>query len=551
MASARLILFASTAVAFAAVAQAATGEEVPPAEGIAEPPVAIAYTLYDQTVDPLTAAIHELLSDAGKDGAFVDKRDAAAVAEYYQEQAYAPSWTANGKLTPRAQTVIERLRKASLDGLDPSDYHTPKMNFGRLQSETPHDIAVADVMLSQAIVKYARHAHSGRLDPSSVSSNFGYEPKLIDPVAVLVNVASADDAAMALESYNPTNKEFALLRGKLAEERAADRERPPEIAAGPSLRLGSNDPRVIVLRERLAIADPADDPAVFDEAVDLAVRAYQESAGLSADGIVGPRTIATLNKAAGDHVDLILANMERWRWMPDDLGDFYVRVNVPNFNLEIYRDDKVVHTTRIVVGKPHNQTPIFSDEIEHVVVNPVWNVPASIARNEMLPAARRNPGSLRGYRVYANIRGRFRPIDPYAVDWHRVDMRRIQIKQPPGARNALGQVKFLFPNKYSVYLHDTPSKSLFQKDYRAYSHGCMRVMNPWDFADALVTADPTVSSAALKKLVGGGEKWVNLEHKIPVHITYFTAWVDETGALQVRDDIYGHDQRTEKALGLL
>jgi murein L,D-transpeptidase YcbB/YkuD len=316
------------------------------------------------------------------------------------------------------------------------------------------------------------------------------------------------------------------------------------------LRLGSNDPRVIVLRQRLNVTDAADDPAPFDEAVDLALRAYQESASLSPDGIAGPRTLATLNGAAGDHIPTIIANMERWRWMPEDLGEFYVRVNVPNFNLDIYLDDKVVHTTRIVVGKPTNQTPIFSDQIEHVIVNPIWNVPLSIAVNEMLPAARANPGSLRGYRVYANIRGRFQAIDPYRVDWHRVDMRRIQIKQPPGERNALGRVKFMFPNKYAVYLHDTPSKSLFQKDYRAYSHGCMRVMDPWDFADALMAANPDVSGAVLKSMVGGGEKQVNLAHKIPVHVTYFTAWVDETGTLQVRDDVYGHDKRTEKALGL-
>ena len=178
------------------------------------------------------------------------------------------------------------------------------------------------------------------------------------------------------------------------------------------------------------------------------------------------------------------------------------------------------------------------------------NVPASIAKKEMLPAAQANPASLADYQVLANIGGRFRVVDPYMIDWRTVDMRKIQIRQPPGERNALGNIKFMFPNPYSVYLHDTPSKSLFQRDYRAFSHGCMRVMDPMSFADALLVNEPKISSATLKKLIGGPETQVNLTHHVPVHITYFTAWVDDDGSLVLRDDLYGHDKRIEAALGL-
>ncbi len=294
------------------------------------------------------------------------------------------------------------------------------------------------------------------------------------------------------------------------------------------------------------------DPEVFDELVDAAVKAFQKSAGLKPDGVVGPATLGRLNAAADSHVDTILVNMERWRWMPEDLGNFYVRVNVPNFNLDIYKDGKVVYTTRIVDGQPTKQTPIFSDQIEHVIVNPVWNIPASIAVKEMLPKIQADPGkALNGYQVFANIGGRFRAVDPWTVDWHNVDMRRIQIKQPPGEKNALGSIKFMFPNPFAVYLHDTPSKSLFQRDYRALSHGCMRVMNPWDFAASLLAHDPNVSAAGLKKLVGGPQTQVNLTRPIPVHITYFTAWVDDSGKLQLRADIYHHDAEMEKAFGLV
>jgi murein L,D-transpeptidase YcbB/YkuD len=533
----------------AGAAAAPSGDAVPVATGEAGLIVANR-TVSDRAVDPMTAAIRALLSGAGTRGAFLSKRDAAAVAEYYEEQGYAPSWIADGKLTGRALKVIARLKQADTDGLNPSDYPTPHVQIGLAMPAKVEAVARADVLLSQSIVTYARHAHAGRYDPADISRNIGYEPHLPDPVAVLSRVASEEDAAAALASYNPTHPEFIALREKLAEIRASGEEPPPTVPAGPNLRLGSKDPRVAILRERLKITDATEEPDAFDEVVSEAVRAFQEQAGLKADGIVGPGTLAALNAAADDHVATIIANMERWRWMPEDLGAFYVRVNVPNFNLDIYKGREIVHTTRIIVGKPTNQTPIFSDEIEHVIVNPVWNVPASIAVKEMLPEIRVNPGVLSDYQVFANIGGRFRAVNPYMIDWNTVDMRKIQIKQPPGEQNALGVVKFMFPNPFAVYLHDTPTKSLFKKDYRAYSHGCMRVMDPWDFADALLSVEPDLTLAALRKLVGGPERRVNLSRHIPVHVTYFTAWVDDSGALQVRDDIYGLDARMEKALGL-
>ncbi len=567
------------------------------------------YTTGDSAVDPMSETIRAILINAGGQGDFLSKKDVGALNAFYRTQAYAPSWILDGKLTERALSVIARIKAADTDGLDPSVYHVPHVQIGVAMPATLEALARAEVMLSQAVVDYVHDAHSGRLDPADVSPNFDYAPHVADPVKALNAISMADDAAKVLASYNPQHPEFWALREKLAEARAAENNLPPVVPAGSNLKLGSKDPRVVILRERLKVAPPAPpapadtpmaaadqpaaadgavvtpvsatteapdamqpeaapavdttvvaateqpapfDPEVFDESVDTAVKAFQESAGLRPDGIVGPATLGRLNAAADDHVDTILVNMERWRWMPEDLGKFYVRVNIPNFNLNIYKDGQIFYTTRIVVGQPTKQTPIFSDEIEHVIVNPVWNIPASIAVKEMLPQIQANPGkALNGYRVYANIGGRFRAVDPWTVDWHNVDMRRIQIKQPPGERNALGSIKFMFPNPFAVYLHDTPSKSLFQKDYRAYSHGCMRVMNPWEFAAALLTHDPKVSAAGLKKLVGGQQTQVNLTRHIPVHITYFTAWVDDSGKLQLRSDVYHHDARMEKAFGLV
>ena len=604
------------------------------------------YTMGDQAVDPMSESIRAIVTNAGGQGDFLEKKNVGALTAFYRGQSFAPSWVLNGKLTDRAVAVIARIKAADTDGLDPSAYHLPHAQIGAAMPATLVVLARAEVMLSQAVVDYVHDAHSGRLDPADMSQNFDYKPHVADPAEALANVSMAEDAPAVLASYNPQRPEFAALREKLTEARAAEDNLPPIVPPGHTLKLGSKDPRVVILRERLKVAPPAPpappveappapaetpiaatpaagdtvapaadapvasagsegaavvtpvsatsgpqdaaqsqtapavatsnppdavpppappaevavtappvapfDPEVFDDSVDAAVKAFQESAGLKADGVLGPSTLDRLNAAANSHVDTILVNMERWRWMPEDLGQFYVRVNIPNFNLDIYKNGKVFYTTRIVVGQPTKQTPIFSDEIEYVIVNPSWNVPASIALKEMLPDIQADPArALNGYQVFANIGGRFRAVDPWSVDWRNVDMRNIQIKQPPGEKNALGSIKFMFPNPYAVYLHDTPSKSLFQKDFRAYSHGCMRVMNPWDFAASLLTYDPNVSADSLKKLVGGQETQVNLTHRIPVHITYFTAWVDDSGKLQVRSDVYGHDARMEKAFGLV
>jgi murein L,D-transpeptidase YcbB/YkuD len=522
-----------------------------PAKGKTEVPTVIQlaynFPIYDSVIDPQTAAIRAALASAGTEGSFLDKRDAAAVAEYYAERGYTPSWIEGGKLTARAKGIIGRLQKAEIDGLDPAAYPTPAVDS---VLTTVAEEAAADVQLSQAIVTYARHAHSGRLDPAAVSQNFDYKPHLLDPIEVLTSLSTSYNWSAIFDSFSPKHPEFIALRDQLAKVRNTPVETPIVVPEGPNLKVGMTDPRVVVLRQRLMVTDPTDDLQLYDKSVAAAVKAFQSANGLKADGALGKGTLGVLNAPPENDTDTILVNMERWRWMPEELGQFYVRVNIPNFNLDVYRDGVVDFTTRIVVGETDKQTPIFSDEIETAVVNPTWNVPASIAIKEMLPKLQSGQGALNGYQVFANFDGRFRAVDPMMVDWSTVDMRRIQIKQPPGERNALGSIKFLFPNPFAVYLHDTPSKSFFERDYRALSHGCMRVMNPWDFAAALLQDDPKVSVAGLRKLVGRRESAVNLTSHIPVHITYFTAWVDETGALVTRKDVYRHDRHMKDLLGL-
>ena len=517
---------------------------------------AASLTMADIANDPAAQALRSLLDTSNRDLAFLEKRDQAGIAEFYQERNYLPVWTENGFLTPRAKAVMARIARADEDGLDPAAFTLPAPGLGERVAAAPSLVARLELTLSRAVLAYARQADGGRLDPRTLSRLMTPKAHYPDPIEVLTRVSSEPDGAAALASYNPQHPAFLKLRQELAAERAANAgiERPKPIPPGKAMKLGVRDPRVPLLRARLGIADPAD-PAeldLYDDTLAEAVVAFQTEHGLAADGVVGAGTLGILNGATVDRVPLILANMERWRWLPRDLGRFHVFVNIPAFKLDVVKDGKVVHETRVVVGSPKNQSPIFSDEIEHIVVNPYWNVPASIAVKEMLPQIQADPYYLtrRNYEVLVNVNGRMRSVDPGMIDWTSAAARSVRIRQIPGDDNALGDVKFLFPNEHSVYLHDTPSKSYFQRDMRALSHGCIRVMNPFDFADVLVSEEPKISGERIRAMVGGREAWLNLAKHVPVHLTYFTAWVDDSGKLQTRPDIYGHDAKMIKAMGL-
>ncbi|MEZ5839236.1 MAG: L,D-transpeptidase family protein [Hyphomicrobiales bacterium] len=239
---------------------------------------------------------------------------------------------------------------------------------------------------------------------------------------------------------------------------------------------------------------------------------------------------------------------------PRDLGRRYIMVNVPDFMLKFVADNAVVHTTRVIVGQTDKQTPIFSDEMEHIVVNPYWNVPSSIAAKEMLPKIQNDPEYFQrhNYEIVQQVGRKVQVVDPASIDWSSANAKNLpfRFRQPPGARNALGNIKFMFPNQHSVYLHDTSSRGLFKRDYRALSHGCVRVDDPMSFADVVLAEEPDWNAARLKKSIGGGERTIKLDHHIPVHITYFTTYVNEAGDLVIKNDLYGHNARVKKALGL-
>ncbi len=510
-------------------------------------------TIADVASDPAAIALKDALAVAPPKETFLQKRDRAAMAEFYSERDYQPVWIKDGRLTPAASAVMARIARASEDGLDPAAYVLPVKTLGSSAPLGPELAAAVEMTLDRALLTYARQAYAGRLDPTSIGKLITVKPLLPDPVEVLATVSAASAPGAAVESYNPPHEGYRRLKAALAEARQSPAaEAPAPIAEGKLMKLGVSDPRVPALRARLGLAPVADKPELYDNALAEAVARFQAASGLKADGAAGGTTIAFLNGVGKDKTAEIIANMERWRWLPRDLGTFHVEVNVPEFEVRVFDGGKLVHQTRVVTGKVTNQTPIFSDEMESIVVNPSWNVPASITTKEMLPKLRSDPSYLsrNGYQVLANVGGKMQPVSPGSVDWNTVSARNIQIRQRPGDDNALGAIKFLFPNEHSVYLHDTPSKSLFQRDSRAFSHGCVRVQNPLDFADVLLAYEGGWTSQRLRKMVGGRESWVKLPKKIPIHIIYFTAFVDDAGKLETRPDIYGYNARVERALGL-
>ena len=468
-------------------------------------------------------------------GKQLDKRvdraaDRKAMEAFYAARNYAPLWIVDGALTSRAKATIARLKNAAADGLDAADYPVP--NFDSLSGA--EQIADADVTLTDSVLNFARHLQAGRIAPTRVYIQVDYGDHTPDPTDVLKKVTSASDVNVAFDGFNPPHAGFKELKDKLAALRAnasaGTAEPDNRIPDGAAIHPGRKDTRIPLLRERLGIAGNAND-IVYDRKLFDAIKHIQARADIRPTGIVDNRTLAAVNgPKPGQTVDRVMANMERWRWMPRDFGHSYVMVNIPDFTLKVVNNHQIIWRTKIVAGKPQTPTPLLAASMDNVLVNPSWYVPQSIIQNELLP-------------LYAS--------DPNIFDRMGLEVKRgpdgnINVVQPPGAANALGRIKFNFPNKFQVYLHDTPEKRLFAADKRAFSHGCMRVEDPTKFGEIvlhLAMRGRTPDARQLYAEFGREEHTYKLMDKPSVLLTYQTAFVDDNGKLQLRDDIYGFDSR--------
>jgi murein L,D-transpeptidase YcbB/YkuD len=519
--------------------KAASAEPANKSEEAAQKSNTQAGTEKTATIDPalseadaqVAAKLQELITGKHLGRAVSRTADRKAIETFYNARGYAPLWTHDGDLTARAKTVIARFNDAAADGLDPSSYRVPDFPAGK-----PETLAASDLALTGSLLTFARHLSDGRITPSRVYGQVDYGDHTPAPADILKTVAQANDVDAAIESFNPPDRDFRALKSKLAELRAHKSDSHIQIPGGGGILPGKDDDRVPLLRERMGLKGRS---TTYDKTLVRAVRKLQAEHGINPSGIVGPKTLGMLNGSAtgasSDVVDRIVINMERWRWMPRELGTTYVMVNIPDYTLKLVHRNRVVWRTKIVAGKPATPTPLASATMDSVIVNPSWHVPQSIIQNELLPR-------------YEN--------DPYIFERMGLEVKRgsngnIMVVQPPGAANALGQIKFNFPNRFQVYLHDTPQKRLFKSSKRAFSHGCMRVENPTKFGElilhyALKRKSP--DAREIQAMFGDGERVFRLANQPRVHLTYQTAFVDSAGKLQLRDDVYGLDGRTDDIL---
>ena len=495
--AAAVLAFAATTPIFAAtgpdhidaaappVTPAAVAPPAAPA-AIAPPATpAIRGTVEEKTIDVQIADKLRAVITSGQFDKRIDRApEREAMAAFYAARNYAPLWIADGKLDARAKAVIAQLGNAAADGLDPADYQVPA--FGAATgAET---LADADLTLTYSALNFARHLATGRIAPTRVLSEVDYGDHTPAPADILHKLAESSDAGAALESFNPPHRGFQALKAKLA-----------------------------ALRDAATRPEPVEAPA--------------------AKPVKGKRLERPSSPAATTQaqIDAVLANMERWRWLPHDLGETYVMVNIPDYTLKVVHDHQEEWHTKIVAGKPQTPTPLLSAQMDNVLVNPSWHVPQSIIKSEYLPRYGRDPN------IFARM----------GLEVKRNHDGTLSVTQPPGAGNALGRIKFNFENKFAVYLHDTPQKQLFAADKRAFSHGCMRVENPTMFGEVmlhLAMNGPAPDARQLSALFGRGERVFKLDEKPMVHLTYQTAFVDDAGKLQLRDDVYGFDERIRTIL---
>ncbi|MBN9050419.1 MAG: L,D-transpeptidase family protein [Rhizobiales bacterium] len=511
---------------------------------------------------PVTASLDNAVSDklrelsSGKfDRILGSKKERTAVEAFYSARNFKPLWVTDGAANAGAKAAAKYLGGVEADALDPSDYPTPDFTAAK----DADALAEAEMKLTNSVLAFSHHASIGRVHFTRISADISYDLKAPEPGDVLKKLADASDVAAALDSFNPQQPGYKALKAKYAELRAGKKADtgPAPIPHGATLKLDTpkkkknakkgakveettaaiiTDDRVPEIRKRLGVTGDQSSN-VFDKDVVAALRGFQKEHKLPANGQLTNATVDAINgpKQNVNAQDAIVATMERWRWMPRDLGNPYVMVNIPDYSLRIVKDGKTYWKTKIVVGQPGKPTPIISAEMKFITVNPTWNVPPSIIQNEYLPALREDPNALDriGLKVSQNPDG------------------TVRIWQPPGDRNALGRIRFNFPNKFLVYQHDTPDKHLFAHDKRAYSHGCMRVQDPLMYGEkilSLALPQEHYTAARLQKMFGGNEININFPKTIPVHLTYQTAFVDDDGKLQVRGDVYGRDARVLAAL---
>lgn len=469
-------------------------------------------------------------------------------------------WVSGSSINTAARSVLAVLDDADSVGLSAADYRVrvPEDGYDVTRNgERQRELMRFEMALSAAVADYVLDANRGRVDPNRISGYHDFKRKTPDLVAALEAISNSDDAGEALYGFNPQGGHFAAFVAELKRLEQADEGKSIELPADLLLKPGQSSVETKNLVR--AIEKKASDELKAENALLLAsyidneeydpdivalVKGFQKEAGLASDGVVGPRTVrALVGETNAAKIAKVKLSMERARWLPGTLESRRVFINQPAFVATYYEDGKPAFSTRTVVGKKSNQTYFFDDEIETVEVNPYWGVPQSIIINEMLPKLRSDPSYLDrlGYQVTYNGRS----VSSSGVNWHAIGRGSVGVRQPPGNSNALGQLKILFPNSHAIYMHDTPSKSLFNRDMRAFSHGCVRLQDPRGMASHVLGI--SVDEVG-REIAQGANKALPVPHRIPVHVSYFTAWAEPGEDVKYYADVYDRDVYLEKAI---
>ncbi len=480
-----------------------------------------------------------------------DKSLSGEAKQFYAQRGYKPIWVGN-KNKSRAKALLAAVTNSAAHGLPTAQYQIADLKAA-LRNGNGKEGASAEAFATKIFLKYAHDLSSGVLEPKKVDREIAVQPPRRSELALLDAISRSSPSGF-FKALAPTHPEYArLLKEKQNLERLIGKGGYGAKVPVATLKPGTSSKNVTKMRARLSALGygrlGAD--AGFDENLKKVVQQFQTDHGLKADGVAGPGTIKVMNVSADQRLRQVLVNLERERWMNRSRGKRHIVVNLADFSFNVYDNDRVTFTSVTVIGKVgKDRTPEFHDQMTHMVVNPTWHVPRSIAGKEYLPIIKKDPGFLarRGMRMVGR---NGKAVNPANVNLSQYSAKNFpySIKQKPSKGNALGLVKFMFPNKYNIYLHDTPSKSLFNREVRAFSHGCVRVQKPFEFAYKLLekqTSDP--KGAFHGWLKTGREQYVNLQQPVPIYLNYRTAFFKEDGRINYRNDIYGRDKTIFNAL---
>lgn len=474
--------------------------------------------------------------------------EAALLGALYQSRDNQPLWTDGGPLATQAAALVDAIEQSRAHGLNGAHYHLAALRK-RIQDGTGG--LAFELLASDAYLRQVRHRSAGVVSPRDLDRDWHLAAPEVDPRRALEQAAAAGTPiGPRLDALWPHSAEYQRLVEQRAQILSLGEVRTVAVPAGGLLRPGQENPRVMALKDRLL--GPGEHSALFDPELREAVVAFQRAAGLEPDGIVGDATLEVLNASRFSWIDRIDANLERWRWLPADSPDTYVRVNIAAFTLRVIRGNEDALRMDVIVGRPYRRTPVFTAPIKYLVVNPYWNVPYRLAVQDKLPTLKRDPSELatQGFEVRAPGAERFAALD--TVDWSSVDRHDFHyaLRQRPGPLNALGQVKLMLPNPFDVYLHDTPSRELFNRQERSFSSGCIRLSRPLELASWVLRNDGQGAAAErLDKVVAGGETTTMYLHEpLPTYLVYFTAFTDDTADVVFRRDLYQRDAPIVAAL---